>query len=149
MLFCQLWSCGVLIGVGMLTQIRKCTLQLVCLELILCMPKSIISDHIYLGIYKTICCMCVVGGLPLVDIVILGTDCCWHAGTDKELHLSSTDGSNTQHVCIYWVGFHIILTIHYPHILGHSNVKVEYRSNLVDQLSYSYVCVLFVSASHL
>ena len=81
----------------MLTLISKCSLHLVCLEFIICMPKSVISDHIYLGIYRIMCCMCAVGGSPVVDIVILGTNWCWHASTDKEVHLSYckvTDGIN-------------------------------------------------------
>ena len=63
-LFCQLWSCRVLIGVDMLTVIKKWTIQLVlvCFDLILCMPKSVISDYIPLSIkvvLKIMCCMCV------------------------------------------------------------------------------------------
>ena len=51
--------------------------------------------------------MGVVGGSPPVDIVILGTNWCWHAGTDNEAHLSYckvTDGIITWHACMYWFG---------------------------------------------
>ena len=39
--------------------------------------------------------MCVVGGSPPVNLVILGTDWCLSAGTDKESHLHFADGINT------------------------------------------------------
>ena len=85
-LFCQLWSCWVPIGVGMVTLITKHTLQPVCLEMPPCMPRSIHIDHTHLN--TKMCCMCV-GGSLLLDLVISGTDWCWYANTDKELHLSS------------------------------------------------------------
>ena len=53
------------------------------------MPKSVNIGHIHLN--TKIYCMCVVGGSPPVDLVILGTDWCQCADTDKELHLSFTD----------------------------------------------------------
>ena len=48
--------------------------------------QYLLIDHIHLVL--KICCMCVYGGLPPVNLVILGTDWCWCTNTDKELHLS-------------------------------------------------------------
>ena len=90
------------------------TLQPVCLELLLCMPKSVNIGHIHLN--TEICHMCVVGYSPLVNLVISGTDWCWCTDTDKELHLSFTDGVNTWHACniLCWTSC-LILTMYDPY----------------------------------
>ena len=66
------------------------------------MPKSIITDHIHLGINKIMCCLSVWEGSPPVDIVISGTNW-WHSSLIRNHTLDLTDGSNTWHVCMYWV----------------------------------------------
>ena len=70
----------------MLTLIWKHAIQPVCLKLILTMPRSVILIISNL-ILKYVACV-FVGSSSAVDIVILGTNWCWHAGTDKEFHLS-------------------------------------------------------------
>ena len=67
--------------------------------------------------------MCLVGGSPLVAIDIWVNNWCWHAGTDKEVHLSPVmllmELILGMPACIE-LGFSILLTIHYPHNLGPS-----------------------------
>ena len=72
-------------GVDMLALIRSHT-SVLLMALILSMPRCVMIDHIYLNI-KIYCCV-FVWSSPPVNIVISGTDWCWHAGTDKELYLS-------------------------------------------------------------
>ena len=86
-LFCQLWSCRVPIGVGVLTLIRKHTLQLVVWKCHSACPDLLILTILTL-ILKYVTCV-FVGGSPPVHSVILGTNWCWCVDTDKEAHLSS------------------------------------------------------------
>ena len=68
-----------------------------------------------------------VGGSPLVDLVISGNDWCWHANTNLELNLSVTDGINTWYAYIYWVlGFTLHANnVFFPYNLGLSIVKLS------------------------
>ena len=56
-----------------------------CLEMPLSMPRSVVIDHTH-QILKYVACM-FVGGSPPVGLVILGTDWCWYADTNKEAQL--------------------------------------------------------------
>ena len=83
-----------------------------------------------------------VGGSPPVDLVISGTDWCWHPNTNLELHLSVTDGSNAWYAHIYWVlGFTLHANNVFFHILGPSIVRVEYRSCFCSTITF--VCLVF------
>ena len=70
--FCQLWSCWVPIGVGLLTLIRKHTLQLVVWK---CHPAcpGLLIVAILTQILKYVACV-FVGDSPPVDLVIWGTN---------------------------------------------------------------------------
>ena len=57
-----------------------------CLEMPLSMPKSV-NITIFTQILKYVACV-FVGGSPLVDLVISGTNWCWCTDTEKEAHLS-------------------------------------------------------------
>ena len=79
-----------------------------------------------------------VGGSPLVGLVISGTDWCLHANTNLELHLSVTDGSNAWYAHIYWV---LGCTLHannvfFPYNLGPSIVKLS-----TDHVFNYHICL--------
>ena len=115
--------------------IRKHSLQLVVWKCYSTCPDLLIDlSHLILKI----CCMCVCGGSPLVDLVISGTDWCWHANTNLELDLSFTDGINTWYAHIYWVlGF----TLHANHVLFHIIYTLALSSwvQIMFQLSHLFV----------
>ena len=80
--------------------IRKHSLQLVVWKCYSTCPDLLIDlSHLIL---KYVACV-LVGGSPLVDLVISGTNWCWHPNTNLELNLSVTDGINTWYAYIYWV----------------------------------------------
>ena len=72
MLFCQLWSCLVPIGVGCADTDKEACLTTCSLKMPICMPKSVNIGHMHLN--TKICCMCGCGGSPPVNLVISGTE---------------------------------------------------------------------------
>ena len=86
MVVCQVWSCWMLISVGVPTLIRKHTLQLVVWKC-----HSACSDLLMLTIFTQILkyvAWFFVDGSPPVGLVISGTNWCWCTDTDKEAHFS-------------------------------------------------------------
>ena len=83
---------------------KEAHLTTCCLAMSLSMPTSV-SQPCSPKYQKYVACV-FVGGSPPVGLVISGTNWCWCADTDKEAHLSFTDGINTWHAQIYCVGLH-------------------------------------------
>ena len=79
--------------------IRKHSLQLVVWKCYSTCPDLLI-DLSHLNT-KNMLHVCSWGGSPLVDLVISGTNWCWHANTNLEFDLSVTDGSNAWYAHIY------------------------------------------------
>ena len=96
--------------------IKKCTLQfnlfrVTTLHAQICYYQPIstsILDMLF------VCC----GSLSPVNLVMLGTEWYQYTDTDKDSHLSFTDGVNTLHAHIYeYHALHVALTIFYhPYI---------------------------------